>query len=166
MNDNKRRAGATIPSVDDLRARREEADEEAQAVRSRQKQNLNTERRLDRKLQKDHLEEHAPRPEAGTRERQLEKKRDIAASNTSFATSAHEAGDVDLKDSDVMGSDSLSDFKRLKQTEERKKNDRELRREEIFRAKKAEREEKVRVLREKEEKTMAYLKEIAKQRFG
>ena len=158
--------GAAAPSLDELRARREEAHEATQLDREQRQEELRGERRLDRRAQKERLDELVPKADAGTRERQLEKKRDLAASNKSFANAAHEAGDTDLRDSDVMGEDGLSEFKRMKQHEERKKNERELRREEVLRARRAEREEKVKGLREKEEKTMAYLKEIAKQRFG
>lgn len=97
----------------------------------------------------------------------MEKKREAATSNRSFAVSAHEAGDVDVRESDVMGDeDSLSDLKRMKKEQERKKNEREMRREEILRARRAEREIKLAGMREKEEKTMEMLKDIAKARFG
>ena len=161
-----RAAGAAIPSLSDLRAIHEEADEATHTTRQRELDNLRNERRSDRKAQQSRLDELLPKADAGTREKLLEKKRDLAASNTSFANAAHEAGDVELRDSDIMGEDGVSEFKRMKQNEERKKNDRELRREEVLRARKAEREEKLRVLKEKEEKTMEFLKEIAKQRFG
>lgn len=163
---NTRQAGAAVPSLHELQARREEAEESARDARDWQKEDLQHSRRLDRQTQKERLDDLIPKAEAGTRERQLEKKRELAASNNSFAASAHDAGEVNLKDSDVMGEDGLSEFKRMKHNEERKKNDRELRREEVLRAKRAEREEKVKVLREKEDKTMEYLKEIARQRFG
>ena len=73
---------------------------------------------------------------------------------------------MELPESDIMGEDGLSEFKRMKQNEERKKTERELRREEVLRARTAERDERLRGMREKEEKTMAYLMEIKKQRFG
>lgn len=108
-----------------------------------------------------------PRAEPGTKERQLEKKREANASNRSFAASANDTGDVDLPDADVLGgADSIDDLKQMKQQQDRKKNEREIRREEIMRARRAEREEKLKALREKEGRTMEMLKEIARERFG
>lgn len=49
---------------------------------------------------------------------------------------------------------------------ERKKNDRELRKEEILRARGEEREERIREYRVKEEKTMSGLVALARARFG
>ena len=54
----------------------------------------------------------------------------------------------------------------MKVEKERKKNERELRKEEILRARAAEREVRMQVAREKEEKTMSVFREIARQRFG
>ena len=113
------------------------------------------------------LDSLAPRPAPGTREAQLEKKREANFSNRAFASSAHDAGDVEVKEADAMGDeDSLGELKRMKGQQERKKNEREIRREEMMRARRAEREEKLKGLREKEEQTMEMLKEIARQRFG
>ena len=50
--------------------------------------------------------------------------------------------------------------------DQRKKNEREIRREEILRAQAAEREERVQRYRQKEEDTIGWLKTLAKQRFG
>ncbi|RMD40301.1 hypothetical protein DV735_g4831, partial [Chaetothyriales sp. CBS 134920] len=162
-----RRLGATEPSVDELQARREDAVDEARSAQEQQRSAQRAERKVEQKLAKERLEDLAPRAEPGSRERQLEKKREANLSNRAFAQAAHEAGDVELKDSDIMGDeDSLSELKRMKQQQERKKNERELRREEILRARKAEREEKGRRLREKEEKTIEYLRSLAKERFG
>ncbi|RMZ87809.1 hypothetical protein DV736_g4967, partial [Chaetothyriales sp. CBS 134916] len=161
-----RALGATEPSVDELKARREEAADDARSAQERQRDALRVERRVEKKLLKERLEDLVPRAEPGSRNRQLEKKRDANMSNRAFAQSAHEAGDVDLKDSDVMGEDTMSELKWMKQHEERKKNERELRREEMLRARRAEREERGRLLREKEEKTMDYLRGLARERFG
>lgn len=73
---------------------------------------------------------------------------------------------MDLPDSAVMGSDSVGELKQMKADRERKRSERELRREETLRVRRAEREEKQRWLREREEKTMVGLKELAKARFG
>ena len=159
--------GPTIPSTSDVLAHREQLCEDATLDRQKQQEALRDERRHDRTLQRSRLEEVAPRAEPGTRERQLEKKREANASNRSFAALAHDAGDVELPDADVLGgNDSVDDLKRMKQQQERKKNEREIRREEIMRARRAEREEKLKGLREKEGRTMEMLKEIARERFG
>jgi hypothetical protein len=160
-------AGPSIPHPSDLIALREEAAESAAASRNASRDALREERKTERKLQTQRLDDLAPRAEAGTRERQLEKRKEAAASNRSFAQSAHEAGDADLLDDDVMGdADSLGQLKKMKRENERKKNERELRREEMARARRAEREEKLEVLRRKEEKTMEGLRALAQARFG
>lgn len=124
-------------------------------------------RRVARLTEKERLEELAPRADAGTRERQLEKKRELASSNKAFA-SAKDGGDVaEVPDSDLMGGgDDLEGFKKQKVQSERKKNERELRREEIMRARKEEQEERAREFREREERTMKGLVELARKRFG
>ncbi|OAL26311.1 hypothetical protein AYO22_04229 [Fonsecaea multimorphosa] len=164
----RRGQGASIPSLDDLRARDDQVLEESHAARREHTQNLRHERHLDRKMQKERLDELVPRAEPGSRERQLEKKRERADANRSFAASKDAAGEVDVMDSELMGDEDggLADMRRLKKEQERKKNERELRREEILRARRAEREIKLQAVREKEEKTMSIFKEIARQRFG
>jgi hypothetical protein len=72
-----------------------------------------------------------------------------------------------LRDADVMGdADGLGELKKMKFEQARKKNEREIRKEEMLRARRAEREVKLAGLREKENKTMDMLKEIARARFG
>ena len=108
-----------------------------------------------------------PRAEAGTRERQIEKRREAASSNRMFAA-AKEGGDMaEVPESDMMGGDEgVADIKRRKQETERRKTEREIRKEEIMRARKEERDERAREFREREDRTMANLKELARQRFG
>lgn len=60
----------------------------------------------------------------------------------------------------------IEGYKRQKQEMERKKNERELRKEEILKARAEEREERLRAYRDKEEKTMSGLMALAKARFG
>ncbi|KIW23870.1 uncharacterized protein PV07_12038 [Cladophialophora immunda] len=159
--------GASIPSLDDLRARDDQAIEEAHAARREHTEQLRHERHLDRKIQKERLDELVPRAEPGSRERQLEKKRERAEANRTFAASKEASGEVEVMDSDLMGEeDGFADLKKLQKEQERKKNERELRREEILRARRAEREIKLQAVKEKEEKTMSIFKEIARQRFG
>lgn len=160
-------ARASIPTLEDLRARDEEARFDSEQARNSQFASLQQQRILDRKEQKARLEELAPRAEGGTRERQLEKKRELADSNRAFSASKDAGGDVDLRDADVMGEeDSLGEVKRMKRENERRKNEREVRKEEILRARKAEREVRLAGLKEKEDRTMQMFKEIARARFG
>ena len=122
-------------------------------------------RKLDRKAQKAALDELVPRAEAGTRERQLEKKKEVNEKMKSFREKS--PGAAEVPDQELMGGgDSIGDFKRVKQEAERKKTERELRKEEILRARMAEREERLGEYRAKEEQTMDMLKALAKQRFG
>ena len=71
-------------------------------------------------------------------------------------------------DEDLMGSgeNDLAAIKKAQEKEERRKNEREIKREEILRARAAEREERVQRYRQKEEETIGWLKALAKQRFG
>ena len=129
-------------------------------------ENLRNERHRHRAEQQARLDELQPRAEAGTKERQLEKRRELAASNRQFAQ-AKEGGDMaEVAEADLMGGDAGADFKRRKMEMERKKNDREVRRDEIMRARRLEREEKARAFKEREEKTMDGLIELARSRFG
>ncbi len=128
------------------------------------------ERRADSKREQQRLEELQPRAEPGTRERQLEKKRELAASNRAFAVSKGGGdGMAEVGEADLMGGgdeDGVEGFKRQKMVMERKKNEREIRREEILRARKEEREQRAQEFREREERTMAGLVELARRRFG
>ena len=74
----------------------------------------------------------------------------------------------EVAESDLLGDEDggLEGFKKLKKQEERKKNERELRKEEILRARKEERDERVREYQEKEERTMSGLVALARARFG
>ena len=122
-------------------------------------------RKVDRKAQKEALNELVPRAEAGTRERQLEKKKEVNEKMKSFREKS--PGAVEVPDTELMGGgDGIEGYKKQKQEFERKKNERELRKEEILRARMAEREERLQEYRQKEEGTMAMLKQLAKQRFG
>jgi len=71
---------------------------------------------------------------------------------------------VEVPEGELLGGDE--GIKRIRKEEARKKNEREVRREEILRARAAEREERLMGLREKEEKTMEMLRALAKERFG
>ncbi|KAK5698141.1 hypothetical protein LTR97_007101 [Elasticomyces elasticus] len=156
----RRKAGPSVPGFQDIQQRREQAVEDREAHRT----DMRYERKQERDLAKERLDELAPRADAGSRERQLEKKREVTASNRAFRD-AKEGGDVEVGDRDLLGDDADSHKAELKNME-KKKSERELRKEEVMRAREAEREERVADYRRKEDKTMNMLKEIAKQRFG
>ena len=156
-----KRSGPAVPSLQDLQHRQELADEDREGRRS----DLRYERKQDRKVQKERLDELVPRAEPGTRERQLEKKRESAAGNRAFAE-AKESGAEELGEGDLMGDDGSESYKVKMKATEKQKNEREVRKEEVLRARAAERKEKMREHRQKEEKTMNMLKAIAQQRFG
>jgi hypothetical protein len=159
--------GPSIPKLQDLQHARELAAEDALSSRRQASKDLRADRKAEQAVRKSHLDEIAPSAEPGTRERQLEKRRELAASNRAFASAKTDPTDVELPDADVIGGeDSLSELKRLKTEEERKRSEREIRREEVMRARKEEREERVREMRKREEKTLEMLRDLARARFG
>lgn len=112
------------------------------------------------------MDELAPRAEPGTRERQMEKKREKAESNRGFRE-ARSPGAEEIGDSTLMGgADGVEEYKAQLKANERRKTEREVRREEMLRVRAAEREERLSHHREKEQKTMDMLRELARQRFG
>lgn len=144
----------------------ESAIEDAMAARGESRDQYRAEIRSHKSEMRHLQDEIAPRAEAGTRERQLEKRREIASSNRAFAD-ARGASPEAARDEDLMGGDNeFSALKREKEKDQRKKNDREIRREEILRARTAEREERAQAYRQKEQETMSFLQALAKQRFG
>lgn len=128
-------------------------------------QDLRYARKVDRKDQKERLEELVPRADAGTHERKLEKKQEATATMRSYRD-AKSPGAEEVREADLMGDDGIDGYKKQKKEAERKKNERELRKEEILRARAAEREERLAEHRAREDKTMDMLKALAKQRFG
>jgi hypothetical protein len=157
--------GPTIPGYDDLTYRNEMRDEERARNQSDYVDGIRSDRKYERKAQKERLEELAPRADPGSRERQLEKKQETTSTLQSFRD-AKESGDVELTEADLMGDDGIDGYKKKKRDEERKKSEREIRREEIARARDAERNERLAERREKEDKAMDFLKQIARERFG
>ncbi|KFX92062.1 hypothetical protein V490_05582 [Pseudogymnoascus sp. VKM F-3557] len=159
------RMGPSAPNMQDIELRRENESEEAYARRKEEREDMRYARKADRKGQKEALDELVPRAEAGTRERQLEKKREKNETMKSFREKS--PGAAEVPESELMGGgDSIGEFKAKKQEFERKKNDRELRREEMLMARAAERDERLQEYREKEDKTMAMLRGLARQNFG
>ncbi|KAJ5326705.1 hypothetical protein MYU51_001825 [Penicillium brevicompactum] len=159
--------GPTIPRMQDLELKRETAIEDAIASRGESRDQYRAELRSHKAATRHLEDEIAPRAEAGTRERQLEKRREVASSNRAFADSRRGDSPDGARDEDLMGGDNeFSALKKEKEKDQRKKNEREIRREEILRARTAEREERVQQYRQKEEETMGFLQALAKQRFG
>ena len=158
-------AGPTVPRLDDIALRDEEISEDRSREGLNYRDDIRFERKQDRKAQKDRLEELAPHADPGSRERQLEKKRETTSTLKEFRD-AKEAGDAEIGESELMGDDGIDQYKKQKKEMERKKTERELRREEIMRAKAAERDERLAERRAKEANTMDYFKQLAKERFG
>ncbi|KAL8853480.1 MAG: hypothetical protein Q9221_001639 [Calogaya cf. arnoldii] len=158
-----KQSGPSIPNIQDLEFKRELDAEQSlhdrEAVREA--------RKADRNIQKERLEEIAPRAAAGTKDRQLERKADLRLANNAFAASKTDPL-AEVPESDLMGDEEggLGGYKKRKGEEERKRNEREVRRDEILRARRAEREERVQAYKEKEERTMEGLVALAKARFG
>ncbi|KAI4168771.1 MAG: hypothetical protein LQ343_006153 [Gyalolechia ehrenbergii] len=157
-----KQSGPSIPNFQDLQEQRELTHESSLRDRS----TLRQARKSDLRLQNQQLEDLAPRALPGTKDRQLERKADVRASNNSFANSKFDNAFAEMAEADLMGEEGLDGFKKKKAEEERKKNDREVRREEILRARREEREERVKAYREKEERTMEGLVALARARFG
>ena len=145
---------------------RESAIENAIAARGESRDQYRAEIRSHKSTMRQIEDEIAPRAEPGTRERQLEKRREVASSNRAFADARGGSPEA-APDEDLMGAgDEFSALKKEKEKDQRKKNDREIRREEILRARTAEREERAQAYRQKEQETMGFLQALAKQRFG
>lgn len=157
--------GPTVPRFDDLALRNELRDEDRAQDRQNYVDAIRYERKTDRKAQKERLDELAPRADPGSRERQLEKKRETTSTLKEFRD-AKESGDVEVGEADLMGDDGVDAYKKRKQEMERQKSEREIRKEEIMRARAAEREERLSEHRAKEAQTMEFLKSLAKERFG
>jgi hypothetical protein len=156
-----RQQSAGVPSLQDLQTRQEIADEEALDRRKI----LKLERKADRLQQRERLDDILPRPEAGTRERKLEKKKLVNEKMKGFRERS--PGAVEVNDSELMGGgDDRAEYKRMKEAQERRKTEREIRREELDRARRAELEERRAEMRAKEEEKMRGLRELARQRFG
>ncbi|KAL8877026.1 MAG: hypothetical protein Q9198_004878 [Flavoplaca austrocitrina] len=155
--------GPSIPNLQDLEYQKE-LDAE-QSIHDREA--LREARKADRNRQKERLEELASRAAAGTKDRQLERKADLRLANSAFAASKTEPL-AEVPETDLMGDEEggLAGYRKRKGEEERKRNEREIRRDEILRARKAEREERVQAYKEKEERTMEGLVALAKARFG
>ncbi|GME41092.1 hypothetical protein GTA08_BOTSDO06090 [Neofusicoccum parvum] len=158
-----RKSGPAIPRLEDLDMRNElNADDAADRLA-----HMRALRKADRALQKERLEEMAPRADPGSRERQLEKRRETTDAMRAFRDAKAPGEMEEIGERDLMGGgDGVDEFRARKREEERKKSERDIRKEEVLRARAAEREEKFAEHRAKEEKTMEMLRALARQRFG
>lgn len=160
-----RRMGPGVPSFQDLSLRDEMIEEEKREARKDSIAALRTARKADRAEQKDRLEELVPRADPGSRERKLEKRQAVNAKMREFRDKS--PGIEGADESEVMGGgDSLEEHRKMKETEQKKKTERQMRREEFERAKKEEIDAKRKAWQEREEGTMSMLRDLAKQRFG
>ncbi|UNI22631.1 hypothetical protein JDV02_008500 [Purpureocillium takamizusanense] len=163
LADARRRAGAQVPSLQDLSLRNEMIEESRAADR----ESLRAARKADRALQKERLEDLAPRAEPGTRERRLEKRREVNDKMRQFRDKSPDGGGGAENEQEVMGGgDSLDEYKRAKEREQKRKSERQIRREEMERARREEMEARRRAWQEREDGTVSMLRELAKQRFG
>ncbi|KAG5914007.1 hypothetical protein E4U53_004732 [Claviceps sorghi] len=154
------RAGAKSATMQELSLRDELVEEE----RATQRQELRQARREDRALQKERLEELVPRAEAGTRERKLEKKKEV---NEVMRQFRDKSPGVEVAEAQLMGGgDGVDDYKREREKEKRRRTARQIRREEFERAKMEEMEHRRKLWREREAGTVDMLRELARQRFG
>ncbi|KAI9825617.1 MAG: hypothetical protein M1832_000961 [Thelocarpon impressellum] len=156
----RRHAGPAIPSLQDLQLQRESLAEDADASH----EDLRHARRLDRTEQRARLDELVPRADPGTHERKLEKK---AAVNEKMRGFRDKSPGGEVAEADLLGDDGgVEGLKARKGVWERKKNERELRKEEVLRARAEEREERLAEHRAREEKVMQGLRALARQNFG
>lgn len=186
-------SGPTIPTIQDLELRKgeyfnlphtyssispiltfslttpESATEDAIAARQDAWEQHHADLRSHKSEMRHLQDEVAPRAEPGTHERRMQKRQEAAAANRTFAESRRGGSPGEgAPDEELMGSgeNDLAELKKAQEKEQRKKNEREIKREEILRARTAEREERVHRYRQKEEETIGWLKTLAKQRFG
>jgi hypothetical protein len=118
------------------------------------------ERKHQRRVEKERLEELLPRSDAGTRERKMEKRAETNAANRAFREKSPE---VTVSDATLMGGDDIkADLLNQKRIEAA----REARREEIQRSKEAERLKRRSDLEKREDGTMEMLKRLAEERWG
>ncbi|KHO01735.1 uncharacterized protein MAM_00736 [Metarhizium album ARSEF 1941] len=153
--------GARAPTFQDLSLRNELAEEQ----RAGDREELRRARKADRAVQKERLEELVPRAEPGSRERRLEKKREVNDKMRQWRDTSPglEGGD----DRQLMGEgDGLEELKRARKREQKRKSERQLQREEFERAKAEEMKERRRAWQQREEGTVSMLRELARQRFG
>ena len=148
--------GPTLPTAQDIQLQREQRAEDAE----KDQEYHRLERKHERRLEKERLEELVPRAEAGTRERQLEKRKEVTAAHRAFRD---KSPDITVSDATLMGGDDIkADLLKEKQRE----RERELRRDEAQRAREAERLLRRSELEKREGDTIEMLKKLAQERWG
>ncbi|KAK0672997.1 hypothetical protein QBC41DRAFT_312537 [Cercophora samala] len=153
--------GPVIPTRDDLTTR----EEMLQAEKDNALDDHRHERKGFRKMHKEQLEELLPRADPGSRERKLEKKREVTEKLKGFGQEK-EQGVEEVAERDLMGGDdALEELRRMKKLREERQNQRQSRREEEEMLRRQEREERVRVYKEREEKVMEGLRGLVRERF-
>lgn len=98
----------------------------------------------------------------------LEKRAETSAAARAYRDGGG-AGDVPEVDEGALGlsgEGGTEEVRRMKREAERKRTEREVRREEVLRARQVEREERMGAVRAREQKTMDMLKALAEERFG
>ncbi|CAK7270757.1 hypothetical protein SEPCBS57363_004266 [Sporothrix epigloea] len=160
--------GPSIPSRADLDERRALDDDMQDAERA----TLRLTRRADRAEQRERLDELAPRAAAGTRERHLEKKRELNEKLRGFRDRSPGGGGLEMDDDELMGGDrgsgrkSAKDLQKDAEAAQARRTYWQQRREEEQRARNEELNERRAQYREREAETMDMLRELARQRFG
>jgi len=159
--------GPSIPTTADLLIRDadEAAERSAALSASRQMWRLQTKEAVTRTLDNDILLPN--RAEPGSRERKLEKRRELNEKLREFRERSPGVGEVD--ESVLMGGremDAQEEWREMVRRREERRAEKERRREEVARAKRLEKEEKLREWREKERRVLNQLREIARERFG
>ncbi|KAK4044250.1 protein N-terminal and lysine N-methyltransferase EFM7 [Parachaetomium inaequale] len=141
--------GPSIPTETDLSLR----DEALAASRASSLTAHRQARRAHRLEEKARLDEALPRADAGTRERRLEKKKELNEKLKGFREKSPTGGGAEVAEGELMGGgDSVEEYKAMVRQREERKKERVGRREEAERARREEREERVRGYREREER--------------
>ncbi|KAK4677023.1 hypothetical protein QC764_408940 [Podospora pseudoanserina] len=156
------RHGPAIPTRDDLTHR----DELLETERGRSLDDHRYERKTFRKFHREQLDELVPKADPGSRERKLERKREVTEKLKGFGQDK-EQGVEEVNEGDLMGGDdAIEELKRMKKLREERQNQRQSRREEEEMLRRQEREERVRGYKEREERVMEGLRGLVRERFG
>jgi hypothetical protein len=105
------RPGPSIPNLWDLQQARKLAAEEALASRKQVSKDFRADRKAEQVVRKFDLDEVAPLSEPGTHEGQLEKRRELTASNHAFASAKTDPADFELPEADVMVREEIERWK-------------------------------------------------------
>ncbi|KAH6842842.1 hypothetical protein B0I37DRAFT_407810 [Chaetomium sp. MPI-CAGE-AT-0009] len=153
--------GPSIPTQTDLSLR----DEALAAAQATALADHRLARRAHAREQRALLDESLPpRADAGTRERRLEKRREL---NEKLKGFREKSPGGEVVEGELMGGgDGVEEYKAMVRQQAERKRERVSRREEEERARRVEREERVREYREREERVVEGLRALARARFG